>query len=132
MFDDYNHLKSKSYLSSQRFLPKTISCVFFSLTLNTTHHQSQYNHSYSYLLIYFLSFCLFRAAPKAYGGSQARGRIGAVAAGLRQSHSKARSEPRLWPTWIVNQLSKGRDWTCNLRVPSRIRFCCAMMGTPYS
>ena len=46
-------------------------------------------------------FCLFafsRAAPAAYGGSQARGLIGAVAAGLHQSHSNAGSEPRLQPT----------------------------------
>ena len=33
----------------------------------------------------------------AYGGSQASGLIGAVAAGLHQSHSSARSEPRLRP-----------------------------------
>ena len=45
--------------------------------------------------ISFLSFCLFRASPTAHGGSQARGLIGATAAGLHQSHSKARSEPRL-------------------------------------
>ena len=38
------------------------------------------------------------AAPAAYGGSQARGRIGAVATGLRQSHSNAGSELRLQPT----------------------------------
>ena len=38
------------------------------------------------------------AAPTAYGGSQARGRIGAVASGLCQSHSNAGSEPRLQPT----------------------------------
>ena len=38
------------------------------------------------------------AAPAAYGGSQARGPIGAVATGLRQSHSKAGSEPHLQPT----------------------------------
>ena len=38
------------------------------------------------------------AAPTAYGGSQARGRIGAVATSLRQSHSNAGSEPRLQPT----------------------------------
>ena len=37
--------------------------------------------------------CLFRATLKAYGGSQARGRIGAVATGLYQSHSNAGSEP---------------------------------------
>ena len=34
----------------------------------------------------------------AYGGSQARGLIGAVAAGLRQRHSNAGSEPHLQPT----------------------------------
>ena len=38
------------------------------------------------------------AAPAAYGGSQARGRIGAVATGLRQSHSNAGSKPCLLPT----------------------------------
>ena len=46
-------------------------------------------------------FCLFAiswAAPMAYGGSQARGRIGAVAAGLHQSHSNMGSEPYLRPT----------------------------------
>ena len=37
-------------------------------------------------------FCLFRASPEAYGGSQARGRIGAVATGLCHSHSNIRSE----------------------------------------
>ena len=36
-----------------------------------------------------------RAAPVAYGGSQARGLMGAVAVGLCQSHSNAGSEPRL-------------------------------------
>ena len=41
---------------------------------------------------------LFGAAPKAYGGSQARGRIGAVASSLRQNHSNAGPEPHLWPT----------------------------------
>ena len=47
---------------------------------------------------FFSSFVLFRAIPVAYGGSQARGLIGAVAADLRQSHSNARSEPCLRPT----------------------------------
>ena len=37
---------------------------------------------------FFLVFCLFRAGPMAYGGSQARGLIGAVAAGLRQSQQQ--------------------------------------------
>ena len=34
----------------------------------------------------------------AYGGSQARGPIGATAAGLHHSHSNKGSEPLLWPT----------------------------------
>ena len=35
---------------------------------------------------------LFRAIPAAYRGSQARGRMGAVAAGLRHGHSNTGSE----------------------------------------
>ena len=41
-----------------------------------------------FLFFDFLFFCLFRAAPAAYGGSQAKGPIGAVAPGLSHSHSK--------------------------------------------
>ena len=37
-------------------------------------------------------FFLFRAVPAAYGGSQARGQIGAVATGLHRSHSNVESE----------------------------------------
>ena len=33
---------------------------------------------------------------------------------------------------ILNPLSEARDQTCNLMVPSQIRFHCAMMGTPIS
>ena len=72
---------------------------------------------------FFVFFCLFFvvvvvvvaiswAAPAAYGGSQARGLIGAVAASLHHS-----SQQR----WILNLLSKARDQTCNLIVPSWIR-----------
>ena len=44
-----------------------------------------------YLFIYlFIVFCLFRVTPAGYGGSQAGGLIGAVAAGLGHSHSNAR------------------------------------------
>ena len=53
-------------------------------------------------LIFFLSFfclfCLFRGAPAAHGGSQARGPIGATATGLCHSHNNTRSKPRLQPT----------------------------------
>ena len=46
----------------------------------------------------FFFFVFSRAAPTAYGDSQARGLIGAIATGLSQSHSNVGSEPRLRPT----------------------------------
>ena len=49
--------------------------------------------------MYFLVFLPFIGLlSAAYGGSQARGQIGAIAAGLRQGHSNAGSEPHLQPT----------------------------------
>ena len=52
--------------------------------------------SEGYRLHFFFDFS--RVAPAAYGGSQARGLIGAVAAGLRHNHSKVGSELYLQPT----------------------------------
>ena len=49
----------------------------------------------SFILI---SFCLFRGTPMAYGGSQARGLIRAVASSLCHCHSSARSKLCLQPT----------------------------------
>ena len=46
----------------------------------------------------FFFFGPFRAAPMAYRGSQARGRIRTAAASLHHRHSHARSKPCLWPT----------------------------------
>ena len=69
----------------------------------------------------FVVVAISWAAPAAYGGSQARGQIGAVATGLRQSHSNVGSEPQLMQHGILNPLSKARDRTHNLMVPSRIR-----------
>ena len=59
------------------------------------------NTSIAILFNLFIYFCLVgfsRATPAAYGDSQARGLIGAVGTGLRQSHSKEGSEPHLQPT----------------------------------
>ena len=49
---------------------------------------------FSFFFLFFLFFflCLFRAVLAAYGNSQARGRIGAAAAGLHHSHGNARSK----------------------------------------
>ena len=45
-----------------------------------------------YTVLYFFFFLLFRAAPAVNGGAQARGQIGATAAGLHHSHSNTESE----------------------------------------
>ena len=44
---------------------------------------------------FFLAFCFFRATHAAYGGSQNRDPIGAVAASLHHSHSTTGSELHL-------------------------------------
>ena len=51
--------------------------------------------------MYFDIFFLgpFRAAPKAYGSSQARGQIGAIATGLHHSRVGQCSRCR-WQTWL--------------------------------
>ena len=52
-----------------------------------------------FLLFVCLVFLPFRGLlPTAYGGSQARGLIGAAATGLCHSHSNAESESHLQPT----------------------------------
>ena len=48
--------------------------------------------------IFFFLLPFLGLLPATYGGSQARGRIRAVATGLHQSHSNAGSEPCLRPT----------------------------------
>ena len=58
-------------------------------------------------------FSLFRAIRAAYGCSQARGRIGAVA---------VRSMPQPQQCHILNPLSKARDRTYVLMNTSQIRY----------
>ena len=68
-----------------------------TLLINTellpTNFSSQSPILFIYLFIYF-----FRAALVAYGGSQARGPIGATATSLCHSHSNIISEPSPRPT----------------------------------
>ena len=77
------------------------------------------------LFVFCLSLfvCLpFKAESVAYGSSQARGHIRAIAAavGRRDSHSNTGSEHHLqlpcslWPCQILNLLSEARDRTCIL------------------
>ena len=48
--------------------------------------------------VFLFCFLHFRAAPVAYGSSQAKGQIGAAAAGLHHSHSNLGSKLCLQPT----------------------------------
>ena len=88
------------------------------------------------VVVVVVVFCPFKPTPMAYGGSQARGLIGAIAASLCQS--PATPDPSLvcdlhhslQQRWILNPPSKTRNWTHNHIVPSQIRFCCATMETP--
>ena len=65
--------------------------------------------------LFFFVFCLFRAAPVAYVGSQARGLIRATAAVLHHSHSHVDLSHvcdlhhSSWQRQILNPLSEARD-----------------------
>ena len=56
--------------------------------------------SFSFLsfLLFLFIYLFFRAAPTAYGGSQARGPIGATSTSLYHSHSHVGSQLSLQPT----------------------------------
>ena len=62
--------------------------------LSTRVSANHLNHFLPLLLL----LLLVRAAPAAYGGSQARDQIGAIPDGLHHNHSNTRSELRLQPT----------------------------------
>ena len=51
-----------------------------------------------FVCLFFVFLPFLELLPEAYGGSQARGPIGAVAASLRQSHNNTGSELCLQPT----------------------------------
>ena len=65
-----------------------------------------WRHPHEKLKNFFFFFFFFKAAAVAYGGSQARGQIRAVAAGLCHNHSNARSKTCLQP---VSQLKAALD-----------------------
>ena len=58
-----------------------------------------------HLDFFFFFFAFSRATPVAYGGSKARGLIGAVAAGLRQSHSNTGSCGVGSKTWFGSRVA---------------------------
>ena len=92
----YFNVTNVSIILIQRLLEKEssltlrIRCTQRVLTVNVS-HSNQANS-------FFVVVVFFRAALKAYKGSQVRSRIGAVATGLYHSHSDARCKPLRQPT----------------------------------
>ena len=68
---------------------------------------------------YFFFFLIFRAAPTAYGCSQARRLIRSVATSLCHSHSNKGSKPHLWPipqlTAMLDPQPTEQGWRLNLQ-----------------
>ena len=58
-------------------------------------HIGNSNYLFMYVCMYVFMYFLFRATPTTYESSQARGLIGAAAAGLHHSNSNAGSELHL-------------------------------------
>ena len=121
-----------------------IECVIKTLPTNESPGQNAFTGKFLYpsffdfcfLVFLFLFFCLFRATPVAYGGSQARVYLElqlpvyttATAtwdlSRICNLHQSSRQHQ------ILNPLSEARDQTRNHMVPSRIHFRCTTMGTP--
>ena len=78
--------------------PRLKMCAFPSILQGSAHPASPSLVPSWVTLFFFCLFAISWAAPVAYGRSQARGRIGAVAASLHHSHSHAGSKPRPQPT----------------------------------
>ena len=94
--------------------PLNLSGIFF-LEIIPYHHMV-----YSHPILYCIEFCLFRAAPVARGGSQARGPMGAIAVSLHHSlwqhrtlNSLSEAADRLWmfldTHWVLKLLSHNRN-----------------------
>ena len=65
--------------------------IYFMIQISHCSKENKKGFSVFFLPWFYFLFCLFRAALAAYGGSQAKRLIGAVAAGLCHSHSNAES-----------------------------------------
>ena len=116
-----------------RIPPGVLRNFQFLQSYNLQYYKILYlqNKDIFHLFFFFPS----RAAPTAYGGSQARGLIWATSAAYATvtatqdlscifdlHHSSQQCH-------ILNSLSETRDRTCNLMVPSQICSRCTTMGT---
>ena len=86
--------------------------------------------------VFVVFFCLFfRAAPLAYGSSQTRGKMGAIAASLFHSHSNmgcciCNLYHSSGQHQIPDPLSEARNRTHSLMDTNWVRLHCTTKGTP--
>ena len=84
--------------------------------------------------VLFIYFCLFRAAPEAYGSSQAKGpselQLLAYATATPDPSRVCDLHHSSWQPQILNPLSEARGRTCVLMDTGPIHFCYTMTGTP--
>ena len=85
---DFNHKRSFCFSSTSLNLFRKIYQRYSSVDKQQQQGWSQFN-CLLFDLFYFILLCLFRPIPVAYGCFQARGRTGAVAAGLHHSLNHA-------------------------------------------
>ena len=97
----HSHRNAGSFKPLSEVRDQTCTLMDTSQVLNPLSHNGNSTCGGFLGFFLFFCFCLFafsRTNLMAYGGTQGRGRIGAVAAGLHQSHSNARWELCLRPT----------------------------------
>ena len=90
----YVNLLSQIHLTISPAWQKSVSYIQSNHTMPSSELEGVF---FCFLFLFFV-FCLFKAAPMAYRGSQAKGQIGAVATSLCHGHSNVGSEPHLQPT----------------------------------
>ena len=90
------HLEGISWLAHLEAEVSQSLDILAEAMAETTSRSGMYVCMYVCIHVFMYLF-FFMAVPAAYWNSQARGRIGAAAAGLHHSHSNAKAELHLWP-----------------------------------
>ena len=118
-------------------LSPTLSSLFFSSQESSGLYSSLWEQHLAQLFTECDKDCWFVCSFVAFLGPHLQ-HMGVPRPGVESelqlpAYSTAIATPdqsRSWQHWILNPLSKARDQTHNLMVPSRICFPCATTGTP--
>ena len=105
-----------------RFVPMYLFLIFLSFSFIPVFLIYPWCVFWVFVLFCFvLSFCAFRAAPAAYGGSQARGQIRAAATATRDLSGVCNLHHSSWQHRILNPLIEAREQTQVIMDASRVR-----------